>query len=88
MKDWDVESVREIAAAARDEAIDTEKQAIIYCINEAAKRGYYDCTMEIEYYEIVKWLTDKGFVITNKGSAKIISWAPITTAKWDKDPWA
>lgn len=42
MKDWDVESVREIAAAARDEAIDTEKQAIIYCINEAAKRGYYE----------------------------------------------
>lgn len=45
-------------------------------------------TMKIEYYEVVKWLTDKGFVITDKGSAKIISWAPITTAKWDQHPWA
>lgn len=88
MKDWDVESVREIATAARDEAIDIEKKAIMNCINEAAKRGLYDYTMEIEYYEVVRWLTDKGFVVRDKGSAKIISWAPITTAKWDQHPWA
>lgn len=88
MKDWDVESVRGIATAARDEAIDIEKQAIINCINEAAKRGYYDYTMEIEYYEVVKWLTDKGFTIMNNGSAKTISWAPITAAKWEQIPWA
>lgn len=88
MKDWDVESVRKVATAARDEAIDIEKQAIINCINEAAKRGYYDYTMEIEYYEVVKWLTDKGFTIMNNGSAKTISWAPITAAKWEQIPWA
>lgn len=88
MKDWDVESVREVATAARDEAIDIEKQAIINCINEAAKKGYYDYTMEIEYYEVVKWLTDKGFAIMDKGVAKTISWAPITVAKWDQHPWA
>lgn len=88
MKDWDVESVRRIATAARNEAIDIEKEAIIKCINEAAKRGYYDYTMEIEYYEVVKWLTDKGFTIVSKGTAKTISWAPITTAKWDQHPWA
>ena len=83
MKDWDVESVREIATAARDKAIDIEKQAIYNYINEAAKKGYYDYTMEIEYIEVIKWLTDKGFIIIDKGSKKTISWAPITTAKWD-----
>ena len=88
MKDWDVESVREIATAARDEAIDIEKKAIINCINEAAKRGLYDYTMEIEYYEVVRWLTDKGFVVRDRGPVKIISWAPITDAKWDQHPWA
>ena len=88
MKDWDVESVREIATAARDEAIDIEKKAIINCINEAAKRGLYDYTMEIEYYEVVRWLTDKGFVVRDRGPVKTISWAPITTAKWDQHPWA
>lgn len=88
MKDWDVESVREVAIAARDEAIDIEKKAIINCINEAAKRGLYDYTMEIEYYEVVKWLTDKGFVVMDKGPVKTISWAPITDAKWDQYPWA
>ena len=88
MKDWDVESVRKGAAAARDEAIDTEKKAIISCINEAAKGGYYDCTMEIEYYEVIKWLIDKGFVVIDKGPVKTISWAPITDAKWDQYPWA
>lgn len=88
MKNWDVESVRKVATAARDEAIVIEKQAIINCINEAAKRGLYDYTMEIEYYEVVRWLTDKGFVVMDKGSAKTISWAPITTAKWDQHPWA
>ena len=89
MKDWDAESVREVATAARDEAIDIEKKAIINCINEAAKRGLYDYTIEIEYYEVVRWLTDKGFVVMDgKGSAKTISWAPITTAKWEEDLWA
>lgn len=88
MKDWDVESVREVATAARNEAIDIEKEAIIKCINEAAKRGYYDYTMEIEYYETIQWLTERGFAIMDKGSAKTISWAPITTAKWDQHPWA
>ena len=88
MKDWDVESVRKVATAARDEAIDIEKQAIINCINEAAKRGYYDYTMEIEYYETIQWLTERGFAIMDKGSAKTISWAPITTAKWDQHLWA
>ena len=38
MKDWDVESVREIATAVIDEAIYIEKKAIINCIYEAAKR--------------------------------------------------
>lgn len=56
MKDWDVESLRKVATAARDEAIDIEKQAIINCINEAVKRGYYDYIMEIEYYEVIKAL--------------------------------
>ena len=88
MKDWDVESVRKVATAARNEAIDIEKEVIINCINEAAKRGYYDYTKEIEYYEVVKWLTDKGFTIVSQGTAKTISWAPITTAKWDQHPWA
>ena len=88
MKDWDAESVRKVATAARDEAIDMEKQAIINCINEAAKRGYYDYTKEIEYSETIQWLTERGFSIINKDSAKTISWAPITTAKWDQHPWA
>ena len=87
MKDWNAESVREVATAARDEAIDIEKKAIINCINEAAKRGLYDCTIEIEYYEVVRWLTDKGFVVMDKGPVKIISWAPITTDKWEQIPW-
>lgn len=88
MKDWDAESVREVATAARDKAIDIEKKAIINCINEAAKRGYYNYTMEIEYYEVVRWLTDKGFTIMDKGLVKTISWASITAAKWDQHPWA
>lgn len=88
MKDWDVESVREVAVAARDEAIDIEKKAIINCINEAAKRGLYDYTMKIEYYEVVRWLTDKGFIVRDIGPVKTISWAPITDAKWDQHPWA
>lgn len=79
--------MRKVATAARNEAIDIEKEAIINCINEAAKKGYYDYTMEIEYYEVVRWLTDKGFTIMDKGVAKTISWAPITAAKWDQHPW-
>jgi hypothetical protein len=88
MKDWDAESVRKVAVAARDEAIEIEKQAIVNCINEAAKRGYYDYTMEIEYREVVNWLTDKGFTIMDKGSAKTVSWAPITVARWEQISWA
>ena len=88
MKDGDAESGREVATAARDEAIDIEKKAIINCIKEAAKRGLYDYTMEIEYYEVVRWLTDKGFVVMDKGPVKTISWASITDAKWDQHPWA
>ena len=52
------------------------------------KKGYYDYTMEIEYYEVVRWLTDKGFTIMDKGVAKTISWAPITAAKWEQLTWA
>lgn len=89
MKDWDVNSVREVATSVRNEAIDIEKQAVMNCVNEAAKKGFYDYTMEIEYYEVVRWLTDKGFTIMDKGSAKTISWAPITADKWDyPHPWA
>lgn len=87
-QEWNAESVRNIATAARNESIILEKQAVVECIDEAAKRGCYDYTMEIEYYEVVKWLTDKGFTIMDKGSAKTISWAPITAAKWDQHPWA
>lgn len=87
-QEWNAESVRNMATAARDESITLEKQAVMECIDEAAKRGYYDYTMEIEYYETIQWLTERGFSIINKGSAKTISWAPITVAKWDKDPWA
>ena len=87
-QEWNVESVRNVATAARNESIILEKQAVVECIDEAAKRGYYDYTMEIEYYETIQWLTERGFAIMDKGSAKIISWAPITTAKWDQHPWA
>jgi hypothetical protein len=77
-----------MATAARDESITLEKQAVMRCIDEAAKRGYYEYTMEIEYYETIQWLTERGFAIIDKGYAKIISWAPIATAKWNQHPWA
>ena len=86
-QEWNAESVRNVATAARNESIILEKQAVIECIDEAARRGYYDYTMEIEYYETIQWLTERGFSIMDKGSAKTISWAPITTAKWDQHPW-
>lgn len=87
-QEWNAESVRNIATAARNKSIILEKQAVIECIDEAAKRGYYDYTMEIEHYETIQWLTERGFSIINKDSAKTISWAPITVAKWDQHPWA
>ena len=87
-QEWNVESVRNVATAARNESIILEKQAVVECIDEAAKRGYYDYTMEIEYYETIQWLTERGFAIMDKGSAKTISWAPITAAKWEQIPWA
>lgn len=87
-QEWNAESVRNIATAARNESIILEKQAVIECIDEAARRGYYDYTMEIEYSETIQWLTERGFSIINKDSAKTISWAPITTAKWNQHPWA
>ena len=87
-QEWNVESVRNIATAARNESIILEKQAVVKCIDEAAKRGCYDYTMEIEYYETIQWLTKRGFAIMDKGSAKTISWAPITAAKWEQIPWA
>lgn len=86
-QEWNAESVRNIATAARNESIILEKQAVVECIDEAAKRGYYDYTMKIEYYETIQWLTERGFSIINKDSAKTISWAPITTAKWDQYTW-
>ena len=87
-QEWNAESVRNVATAARNESIILEKQAVIECIDEAARRGYYDYTMEIEYYETIQWLTERGFAIMDKGSAKTISWAPIATAKWNQHPWA
>lgn len=88
-QEWNAELVRNIATAARNESIILEKQAVVECIDEAAKRGYYDYTMEIEYYEeTIQWLTERGFSIINKGSAVTISWAPKTVAKWDQHPWA
>ena len=87
-QEWNVESVRNIATAARNESIILEKQAVVECIDEAAKRGYYDYTMEIEYYETIQWLKERGFSIMDKGEAKTISWAPTTVAIWDQHPWA
>lgn len=87
-QEWNVESVRNIATAARNESIILEKQAVMECIDEAAKRGYYDYTMEIEYYETIQWLKERGFSIMDKGAAKTISWAPTTVAIWDQHPWA
>lgn len=89
-QEWNAELVRNIAAAARNESIILEKQAVVECIDEAAKRGYYDYTMEIEYHETTQWLKERGFTIMDKGPAKTISWAPLTltVAKWDQHPWA
>ena len=65
IQEWNAESVRNIATAARNESIILEKQAVIECIDEAARRRYYDYTMEIEYSETIQWLTERGFSIIN-----------------------
>lgn len=88
MDNFNVDNIREITKNARVAMVEKEKEFVKKCIQNAANSGYDNYTMEIDYYEIVLWLREKGFDVIDKGNCKFINWSSKSVETENQHPWA
>ena len=88
MTNWDAQEVLLKTIRRRDIKIKEEQKTVQDYIDRAASDGFFECTLNLEFTETIKWLRDLKFKTQHTNGAVKISWAPENTDNWINNPYA